>query len=376
MQKISKKRRSFTHDLIDKLILNSALSESEYAFLIDSLNKEAPLCSKTNTDIQKAMSELPLSAYLFERAQEIRDAHYGHKVFLRGLIECTNYCKNDCFYCGIRCSNRSVNRYRLTQEEILSCCEQGYQKGFRTFVLQGGEDRVFNDEVLTSIVKVIHASFPDCAITLSFGERSKASYQKLFNAGASRYLLRHETADEKHYKSLHPARMQSAVRKQCLSDLRSIGYQVGAGMMIGTPNQTAKHLASDLVFLHKLQPHMVGIGPFIPHPETPFAHHNSGNLLSTLHMIALTRLTLPATLLPSTTALASLHPQGRVAGLHAGANVVMPNLSPLLLRKNYELYANKVHTDAESVEGLFSLTQELTSAGYQISWSRGDSLVL
>lgn len=309
------------------------------------------------------------------RACRARDKRYGNKVYTRGLIEFTNYCKNDCLYCGIQKSNRNANRYRLSEEEILECCKQGFELGFRTFVLQGGEDPYYTDQRMVSIVSSIHHAFPECAITLSLGERSEESYRLLFAAGAERYLLRHETADARHYASLHPAGMSLEARKQCLRTLRSIGYQVGSGFMVGAPGQTARCLAEDMLFLQELQPHMIGIGPFVPHKDTPFARASQGSLELTLFMLSALRLAFPDALIPATTALGTIAPDGREQGMQAGANVVMPNLSPVAHRKDYSLYDNKICTGEEAAECRWCLHMRMDRIGYRIVEDRGDSLV-
>lgn len=319
--------------------------------------------------------EDPETAEMLTReAVRIRKQHYGDKVYTRGLIEFTNYCRNDCYYCGIRRGNLHARRYRLTKEEILECCAQGYELGFRTFVLQGGEDRWFTDERMADIIRAIRASYPECAITLSIGERSYESYRLLKEAGADRYLLRHETADEEHYGKLHPSEMSLAVRKLCLHDLKLLGYQVGAGFMVGSPGQTAGCLAKDLLFLKELQPHMVGIGPFIPHHDTRFAQEKAGSVELTLFLLSVIRILLPKVLLPATTALGTLDPQGREKGLQAGANVVMPNLSPLKNRKQYDLYDNKICTGEEAAECRECLARRVARAGYHLSGERGDAV--
>ncbi|MBE6839508.1 MAG: [FeFe] hydrogenase H-cluster radical SAM maturase HydE [Ruminococcus sp.] len=310
--------------------------------------------------------------YLFSVADNVRRRNYGDEVYIRGLVEISNYCKNNCLYCGIRAGNKNVERYRLSEEDILSCCDEGYRLGFRTFVLQGGEDNHFTDEVVCAILKKIKGKYPDCAVTLSLGERTRESYQRLYDAGADRYLLRHETADAVHYGKLHPDTMRYDERMRCLSDLKEIGYQVGAGFMVGSPFQTYENLAKDLLFLAEFRPHMVGIGPFIPHCDTPFGKEKRGALRDTLVMVALTRLILPNALIPSTTALGSIHPEGREMGLKAGANVVMPNLSPGDVRKLYALYENKASSGSEAAEGLEILRRQVENAGYRIVVSRGD----
>ncbi len=312
---------------------------------------------------------------LFAAALEKRRQHYGNSVYFRGLIEFSSYCKNDCYYCGIRKSNRKAHRYRLSADEILDCCEEGRRLGFRTFVLQSGEDPYYTDDRICSVITEIRRRFPDCAITLSIGEKSRESYQKYFNAGADRYLLRHESASEPHYMKLHPEDMSLCHRKQCLYDLKEIGYQVGAGFMVGSPYQTFSDLASDLVFLRGLKPHMIGIGPFIPHRDTAFAGEKAPTKDLTLIMLALLRLMLPQVLLPATTALGTIDPNGREDGLRAGANVVMPNLSPIAHRKDYSLYDNKICTGEEAAECLGCLTQRIRSAGFEPDFSRGDSLM-
>lgn len=322
-----------------------------------------------------ACAEDPEAAELLtQEAVRIRKKHYGDKVYIRGLIEFTNYCRNDCGYCGIRRGNLHARRYRLTKEEILECCARGYELGFRTFVLQGGEDRWFTDERMADIIRSIRASYPDCAITLSIGERSCESYRLLKEAGADRYLLRHETADEEHYGKLHPSEMSLAVRKMCLYDLKFLGYQVGAGFMVGSPGQTADCLAKDLLFLKELRPHMVGIGPFVPHHDTRFAQEKAGSVELTLFLLSVIRILLPKVLLPATTALGTMDPQGREKGLQAGANVVMPNLSPQKNRKQYELYDNKICTGEEAAECLECLARRVEQAGYHLCSGRGDAL--
>lgn len=310
---------------------------------------------------------------LAQEAVRIRRQYYGDKVYVRGLIEFTNYCKNDCYYCGIRRSNLHACRYRLSKEEILDCCREGYRLGFRTFVLQGGEDRWFTDERMAEIIRAIRETYPDCAITLSIGERSKESYRLFRQAGADRYLLRHETANERHYGTLHPSSMSLAARKQCLYDLRELGYQVGAGFMVGSPGQTLNCLAEDLMFLKDLKPHMVGIGPFIPHHDTIFAKEPAGSVSMTLYLLSLIRILLPQVLLPATTALGTLDPKGREKGLSVGANVVMPNLSPVQNRKQYDLYDNKICTGEEAAECLVCLAQRVQRVGYHLVHERGDA---
>lgn len=314
-----------------------------------------------------------VDALLFAEADRVRREVYGIDVYLRGLIEFTNVCKNNCFYCGIRRDNRNVSRYRLTEEEILSCCAEGFSLGYRTFVLQGGEDPFYTDEKLVTIVSEIRKRFPSCAITLSIGEKSRASYQAYFDAGADRYLLRHETADGDHYAKLHPASMSLENRKRCLFDLKEIGYQVGAGMMIGSPYQTTENLLHDLRFLEELGPHMIGIGPYLTHRDTPFRDMPNGSLSMTLRLIAILRLMFPRALIPATTALGTIHPKGREMGLRAGANVIMPNLSPKDVRKKYELYENKICTGEEAAECRVCLDRRVEAAGYRVVCSRGDA---
>ena len=314
-----------------------------------------------------------LLRYINKQAQEVSLLHFGNKIYTRGLVEFTNYCRNDCYYCGIRHSNTNAERYRLTKEEILQCCENGHALGFRTFVLQGGEDPWFNDERMIDIIKSIKQNYPDCAITLSIGEKSKESYRKFREAGADRYLLRHETADEAHYRYLHPENLSLSNRKQCLYDLKELGYQIGAGFMVGAPGQTMENLAEDLVFLKKLNPHMAGIGPFIPHHDTKFAKEEPGSVELTLFLLSVIRIMLPKVLLPATTALGTLDPRGREKGFQAGANVVMPNLSPVKNRKQYELYDNKICTGEEAAECRGCLSRRAESVGYEIVTDRGDS---
>lgn len=310
--------------------------------------------------------------YLFNQAHQLAQSIYGNKIFIRGLIEISNHCKNDCLYCGIRRSRPDVHRYRLTKEEILECCQQGHELGFRTFVLQGGEDAWFTDDRMCDIVATIRQQYPDSAITLSLGERSRQSYQRLHDAGADRYLLRHETADKAHYQKLHPAEMSFDNRMRCLHDLKEIGYQVGCGFMVGSPYQTFETLFQDLQFIRSFQPEMVGIGPFIPATGTPFADRPGGTVDTTLRLLALIRLLHPHVLLPATTALGTLHPQGREMGILAGANVIMPNLSPASQRANYSIYDNKLSTGSEAAETVNDTRQRLSRLGAEVPADRGD----
>ena len=347
--------------------------EEQLQTLVDKLEAQNRLNREEWIQLIKGRTP-KLAQYIFEKARKIRQAYYGTDVYIRGLIEFTNYCKNDCYYCGIRRSNSRAHRYRLSEEQILRCCHQGYTLGFRTFVLQGGEDGYFTDERMVSLVKEIRKNYPDCAITLSIGERSYDSYLALFEAGADRYLLRHETWDEKHYRLLHPPALSAKHRQQCLWDLKKIGYQVGTGYMIGSPFQTAENLADDMLFLEKLNPQMVGIGPFIPHHDTPFKDQAAGTLELTLYMLGLIRLMLPKVLLPATTALGTIDEKGRELGILAGANVVMPNLSPENVRKDYLLYDNKICTGSEAAECRMDLENRMHAIGYQVVCHRGDSL--
>ena len=340
-------------ELIERLERERDLTNAEFAVLLDQ-------SSGADRD------------FLFERARAVRDAHYGRKVYIRGLIELTNYCKNDCLYCGIRKSNASCERYRLTKEQILSCCESGYALGFRTFVLQGGEDGWYTDERMTDIVRAMRQAYPDCAITLSLGERGRESFKRLYDAGANRYLLRHETADEAHYARLHPVSMTLTHRLQCLRDLKEIGFQTGAGFMVGSPYQTTECIVRDFRFLQELRPQMVGLGPFIPHHATPFKDFPAGSTERTLLCLSIVRLLLPNVLLPATTALATIDGDGRIKGMNAGCNVVMPNLSPLEDRSKYLLYDNKASSGDEAAESLRALREHLAAAGYEVVIDRGD----
>lgn len=315
-----------------------------------------------------------VDSLLAERARKVRERIYGKDVYLRGLIEFTNYCKNDCYYCGIRRSNRNAERYRLSAEQILECSDLGYELGFRTIVLQGGEDPYFTDDRLVTIIKGIKERHPDCAVTLSIGERDKESYQKLFDAGADRYLLRHETADKCHYEQLHPKELSFEHRMQCLRDLHEIGYQVGCGMMVGSPYQKTEHLIKDLRFLQEFKPEMVGIGPFIPHHDTEFADKPAGTAKLTIKLLSIIRLMLPDCLLPATTALGTVDPKGREKGILAGANVVMPNLSPGNVRGKYLLYDNKICTGDEAAECIRCMAARVEKVGYRVVESRGDHI--
>lgn len=341
--------------LIEKLERQRTLSAEEFTALIQGRNEET-------------------MRLLSARAVVQREKYYGKDVYLRGLIEFTNYCKNDCYYCGIRRSNRDAQRYRLTQDEVLDCCRQGYALGYRTFVLQGGEDPWYTPPRIEELVRRIKADYPGCAVTLSVGEQPREVYQSWFDAGADRYLLRHETADCDHYRHLHPETMSLENRMRCLCDLKEIGFQVGCGFMVGSPGQRAEHLAKDLLFIRKLEPHMVGIGPFIAQKDTPFGKETSGTLELTLYLLSIIRLMLPQVLLPATTALGTIHPLGREKGILAGANVCMPNLSPTAVRKKYALYDNKICTGDEAAECVQCLRRRVESIGYSVAGGRGDHI--
>lgn len=337
--------------LVEKLREDRDLSDSQLKALIESDEHDAAL---------------------MKAADEVRRAHYGDRVYLRGLIEISSYCKNNCLYCGLRAGNRNAERYRLSEEQILSCCEEGYELGYRTFVLQGGEDPYFTDEMICAIVRQIKKRYPDCAVTLSLGEKPRESYEKYHEAGADRYLLRHETADAEHYAKLHPGDMSLENRKRCLYDLKEIGFQVGSGFMVGSPYQTTENLIADLRFLQRLQPDMIGIGPYITHKDTPFKDQQGGSLELSLRMLSILRLMFPYALLPSTTALGTIDPMGRELGLKAGGNVVMPNLSPTDVRKKYAIYDNKICTGEESAQCRRCLEMRIESAGYRAVTDRGD----
>ncbi len=341
------------YTLVRELIDRRSLSTEGYAALIRERSPET-------------------ACILSAEADRLKERIYGRDVYARGLIELSNICKNDCLYCGIRRSNASVERYRLSIEEILSCCDTGYELGFRTFVLQGGEDGFFDDAILCSLIGRIKEKYPDCAVTLSMGERDRDSYKKLFRAGADRYLLRHESADPEHYKKLHPPEMSYENRMECLRVLKETGYQTGCGFMVGSPFQTDKELSEDLKFIEEFKPDMCGIGPFIPHKATPFAGEKPGSVELTLFLISILRIIHPEMLIPSTTALGTLSPTGREEGIRAGANVVMPNLSPKAVRKKYELYDNKICTGEESAECRECLNRRMESIGHRIVTDRGD----
>lgn len=340
--------------IIDKLYLENNASFEELLFLLDNL---------TSAD----------KGYLVEKAHETRMKTYGNTVYMRGLIEFTNICKKNCSYCGIRRENKYADRYRLTLEDILECVEIGDRLGYKTYVLQGGEDDYFTDERMIEIIRAIKDKFPNNAITLSLGERSYESYKKMYEAGADRYLLRHETATKELYESLHPG-ASFEERRECLRNLKEIGYQVGAGFMVGLPNQKNSDLVNDLLFVKEFEPHMCGIGPFIPHKDTPLKNEKGGSLEMTTTMLALIRLLLPNVLLPSTTALGSIDPVGREKGLKAGGNVVMPNLSPTSVREKYSLYDGKICTGDEAAECRKCIEGRINKAGFRVEITRGDNV--
>ena len=342
-----------TFDLIEKLTTTHSLSVDEYEYLIKNRNEES----------QELMKK-----YAVEQRQQV----YKNHVFVRGLIEISNICKNDCYYCGIRKSNKNCDRYRLTKDDILMCCDEGYSLGFRTFVLQGGEDGTFTDEWLCYLVSSIKKRYPDCAVTLSLGERSYNSYKVLFESGADRYLLRHETADDLHYSKLHPSELTLENRIRCLNDLKEIGYQVGCGFMVGSPYQTTRNIAQDLKFIEEFSPDMCGVGPFIPHKDTIFKDEKAGDAGLCCYLLSIIRLIKPNILLPATTALGTVKKDGREKGILHGANVVMPNLSPLSVRKKYALYDGKISTGDESAQSLNNLKKSMNAIGYEVVVDRGD----
>ena len=340
-------------ELIEKLENNHSLSLDEYEYLIENRTDEA-------------------AEILAEKARKVRETHYGKAVYIRGLIEIGNICKNDCLYCGIRRSNKNCDRYRLTEAEILECADEGYSLGFRTFVMQGGEDGSFSDEFMCSVIGKLKAKYPDCAITLSIGERSRESYEKLFYAGADRFLLRHETANKEHYEKLHPASLSFDNRMECLRNLKEIGFQTGCGFMVGSPFQTSRNIAEDLKFIEEFKPQMCGIGPFIPHVDTPFKDYPPGTAEMTCYLLSIIRLIHPKILLPATTALGTIMNGGREKGILSGANVVMPNLSPISVRKKYMLYNGKISTGDEAAEAVNNLAESMRKIGYEVVTDRGD----
>ena len=339
-------------EIIDKLYKLNDCSDEELLFMLSNI-----------TDVEKR--------YLFEKSNDVRQKWYKKDVYLRGLIELTNYCKNDCLYCGIRKSNKLAKRYRLKEEEVLECVDIGDSLGYKTIVLQGGEDTYYTDDVLESIIMKIKAKYPDNVVTLSLGERSYNSYKRLYDAGAERYLLRHETANEELYNKIHPG-ANFKNRINCLKNLKEIGYQVGAGFMIGIPGQSKEDLVKDLRFLKEFNPHMCGIGPFIPHKDTPFKDEISGTLDETIVLLAIIRLLLPKVLLPATTALSTIDKYGRQEGIKVGANVIMPNLSPKNVRDKYSLYNGKVYSNLEAAECKKDIESQLNEIGYKITIGRGD----
>ena len=339
--------------LIDRLAAEHTLTDGELLTLI-------------------TMDDPRADRYLAQKADEVRRQVYGNHVYIRGLIEFTNYCRNNCHYCGIRRSNPNCQRYRLSMEDILACCDAGYALGFRTFVLQGGEDPFFAPQRISELVRAIKNAHPDCAVTLSVGEHDRAVYQDWFDAGADRYLLRHETANPDLYRALHPAELSLENRMRCLRDLKDIGYQTCCGFMVGSPGQTAEMLLEDLRFIQEFQPQMVGIGPFIPHTDTRYRNESPGSAALTLRLLAILRLMLPRVLLPATTALGTVLGDGRQMGMRYGCNVVMPNLSPAAVRKKYALYDNKISAGEEAAESVALLQKSMAAIGYQVVTDRGD----
>lgn len=353
MRNVKKIENGRCRALIDALYRGENLVADEWLALLVSLDEDSRI-------------------YLHSRAADVSRMRFGCGVFVRALLEISSYCRNNCFYCGLRCSNAMAQRYRLSKNEILDCCREGASLGFNTFVLQGGEDPRQTDEWLVDVVLAIKAEFPDKAVTLSVGERSAEAYRAFREAGADRFLLRHETRNDEHYAFLHPAAMSSEHRRSCLMTLKGLGFQTGSGMMIGAPGQSAEHLVEDILFLQELAPQMIGVGPFIPATGTPFAECSPGSVEDTLVMLSLLRLRFPDALIPATTALASLCSDGMERAISAGANVVMPNISPLDARRKYSIYDNKKSTGAESAQQLQLLDGRLNAIGYHIDYGRGD----
>ena len=360
-----------TKKIIDKIDKKEKISYKDALTLLSSFEYDNDL-NKKKLDKKEKIEIKELKKYLREKARDKADKVFGKYIFMRGLIEFTNYCKNDCIYCGIRKSNKKIERYRLNKKEILECCKIGYDIGFRTFVLQGGEDNFFNIERMSNIARAIKKEFPDCALTLSIGEKEEEYYKELKNNGANRFLLRHETADSEHYSKLHPKYMSLENRKECLRFLKKLGFQTGTGMMIGSPFQKLENIAGDLIFMQEIKPEMIGIGPFLPHKDTPFANEKIGEFELTLILISILRLIFPLSLIPATTALGTIKEGGRELGILHGANVVMPNLSPMNVRKKYLLYNNKISTGTESAEGVELLRESIDKIGYVLTGARGD----
>lgn len=357
--------------IIDKIDKKEKISYKDALTLLSSFEYDNNL-NKKKLDKKEREEIKELKEYLRIKAREKADKIFGKYIFMRGLIEFTNYCKNDCIYCGIRKSNKNAERYRLNKKEILECCKIGYDIGFRTFVLQGGEDNFFNIERMSNIVQAIKKEFPDCALTLSIGEKDEEYYKELKNNGANRFLLRHETSENEHYSKLHPKYMSLDNRKECLRILKRLGFQTGTGIMVGSPFQKLENIASDLIFMQEIKPEMIGIGPFLPHKDTPFANEKIGEMELTLILISILRLIFPLSLIPATTALGTIKEGGRELGILHGANVVMPNLSPMNVRKKYLLYNNKISTGTESAEGVELLKKSIDKIGYILTGARGD----
>ncbi|MEI0564973.1 [FeFe] hydrogenase H-cluster radical SAM maturase HydE [Brachyspira pulli] len=358
-------------EIINKIETEEKISKEDALTLLSSFEYDNNINIKNLNDEEKEEVK-NLKEYLRIKAREKADKIFGKYVFMRGLIEFTNYCKNDCIYCGIRKSNKNAERYRLDKEDILSCCELGYEIGFRTFVLQGGEDPYYNLEIMSDIVESIKTKYSDCALTLSIGEKDEEYYRVLKEKGADRFLLRHETSDNIHYSKLHPSNMSLENRKECLRNLKKLGYQTGTGIMVGSPYQTLENIVDDFVFMQEIKPEMIGIGPFLPHKDTPFANEKKGELELTLILISILRLIFPLSLIPATTALGTIKEGGREMGILYGANVVMPNLSPMNVRKKYLLYNDKIATGSESAEGVESLRKNINDIGYILTGERGD----
>ncbi len=296
----------------------------------------------TKNEIIGLLSNKDIDIELFSAADEVRKKYVGDEVHLRALIEFSNYCRCSCLYCGIRCDNRLVERYRLSKDQILSLSKIAVDFGYKTIVLQSGEDIYYSADYLSQIIKKIKEN--DVAVTLSIGERPAEEYKILKEAGADRFLLRIETTDIELYKKMHP-KASIENRKRCLYDLKNLGYETGSGCLVGLPNQSIESLADDILFFKELDADMIGIGPLIPHENTPLKNVNSGDFNLALKVMALTRLLLPDINIPATTAMETLNPNGRLIALQSGANVVMPNVTFDEYKSKYEIYPDKAKVD-------------------------------
>lgn len=322
----------------------------------------------SRNDIIEILKDDLNNDWLFSLADKTREEYVGDEVHLRGLIEFSNICKRQCKYCGLRCEDKFIDRYRISKENIISYAEHAVNMGYKTIVLQSGEDEYYNTDLMCEIIEGIKKL--GVALTLSIGEKTYEEYKAFKEAGADRYLIRIETTDKTLYNQMHP-NMDFDNRVRCLGDLGRLGYEVGTGCLVGLPNQTIESLADDILFFKEINADMVGIGPFIPHPHTPLKDSATGSFTLALKVMALTRILLKDINIPATTAMETLNPNGRIIALQSGANVVMPNVTTTEYRAKYEIYPNKICINENPDKCKGCISAKIQSIGRSVSTSFG-----